>query len=56
MFFQLSLPSIPLSDDALTTGGIIAGLAALVVTLPTVLGGKLGTRYHRTIDPAGFDA
>jgi hypothetical protein len=54
---QLNLPSIPISGDALTTGGIIAGIAALLVTLlGAILGGKLGTRYHRKIDRAGYDA
>jgi hypothetical protein len=54
---QLNLPSIPISGDALTTGGIIAGIAALVITLVgAVLGGKLGERYHRKIDRAGFRA
>jgi hypothetical protein len=54
---QLNLPSIPVSGDALTTGGIIAGVAALLITLVgAILGGKLGTRYHRKIDRAGFDA
>src|SRR4051812_28879699 len=54
---QLNLPSIPISGGALTTGGIIAGIAALLVTLlGAILGGKLGTRYHRKIDRAGYDA
>jgi hypothetical protein len=54
---QLNLPSIPLSGDTLTTGGIIAGIAALLVTLlGAVLGGKLGERFHRKVDRAGFDA
>jgi amino acid transporter len=54
---QLNLPSIPISGGTLTTGGIIAGIAALLITLlGAILGGKLGTRYHRKIDRAGFDA
>jgi hypothetical protein len=54
---QLNLPSIPISGDALTTGGVIAGIAALLVTLlGAIVGGKLGTRYHRKIDRAGYDA
>ena len=54
---QLNLPSIPISGDTATTAGIIAGIAALVVTLvAAVLGGKLGERYHRKIDRAGYDA
>jgi hypothetical protein len=54
---QLNLPSIPVSGDTLTTAGIIAGIAALLVTLlGAIAGGKLGERYHRRIDRAGFDA
>jgi hypothetical protein len=54
---QLNLPSIPLSGDTLTTPGIIAGVAALLITLlGAILGGKLGTRYHRKIDRVGYDA
>jgi hypothetical protein len=52
---QLNLPSIPLSGDTLTTAGIIAGIAALLVTLlGAIVGGKLGERYHRKVDRAGF--
>jgi hypothetical protein len=54
---QLNLPSIPVSGGTLTTGGIIAGIAALLITLlGAILGGKLGTHYHRKIDRVGFDA
>ncbi|WP_448639819.1 hypothetical protein [Geodermatophilus sp. URMC 63] len=53
---QLNLPSLPISGDTLTTAGIIALVAVLVVTLiGAVLGGQLGTRYHRKVDRAGFD-
>lgn len=51
---QLNLPSIPVDGQTLTTGGIIAGVAALLVTLlAAVLGGKLGTRYHKKVDRFG---
>jgi hypothetical protein len=54
---QLNLPNIPISGGTLTTGGIVAGIAALLITLlGAVLGGKLGTHYHRKIDRVGFDA
>jgi hypothetical protein len=54
---QLNLPRIPVDEGTATTGGIIALVAVLVVTLVgAVLGGKLGTRYHRKVDRAGFDA
>jgi hypothetical protein len=52
---QLNLPNLPISGDTLTTAGVIALVAVLVVTLVgAVLGGKLGTQYHRKVDRAGF--
>ena len=54
---QLNLPSIPVDGDTATTAGIIALVAALVVTLlAAILGGKLGVGYHRKVDRAGFAA
>jgi MFS family permease len=54
---QLNLPRIPVDEGAATTAGIITLVAILVVTLlGAVLGGKLGDRYHRRVDRAGFDA
>jgi len=53
---QLDLPRIPIDEGTATTGGIIALVAVLLVTLAgAVLGGKLGDRYHRKVDRAGFD-
>lgn len=53
---QLDLPRIPIDEGTLTTGGIIALIAVLVVTLiGAILGGKLGDRFHRKVDRAGFD-
>jgi hypothetical protein len=53
---QLDLPRIPIDEGTATTGGIIALLAVLLVTLAgAVVGGKLGDRYHRKVDRAGFD-
>jgi hypothetical protein len=53
---QLNLPRIPVDEGAATTAGIITLVAILVVTLVgAVLGGKLGDRFHRRIDRAGFD-
>ena len=53
---QLNLPRIPIDEGTATTAGIITLVAILLVTLlGAVLGGKLGERYHRTIDRAGFD-
>jgi hypothetical protein len=54
---QLNLPRIPVDEGTATTAGIIALVAVLVVTLlGAVLGGKLGERFHRKVDRAGFDA
>ena len=54
---QLNLPRIPIDEGTATTGGLIALVAVLLVTLlGAVLGGKLGDHYHRKVDRAGFDA
>jgi hypothetical protein len=54
---QLNLPRIPIDEGTATTGGIIALVAVLLVTLlGAVLGGTLGDRYHRKVDRAGFEA
>jgi MFS family permease len=54
---QLNLPRIPIDEGTATTGGIIALVAVLLVTLlGAILGGKLGDRFHRKVDRAGFDA
>jgi hypothetical protein len=51
-----SVPNLPLSPSALTTGGIIAALAVLIVTLiGAVLGGIAGMRFHRKVDRVGMD-
>jgi hypothetical protein len=53
---QLNLPRIPVDEGTATTAGIITLVAILLVTLlGAVLGGKLGERYHRRVDRAGFD-
>jgi hypothetical protein len=51
IFERVDLPSVPLSDDAMTVGGIV--LAAAVVLgalLAAVIGGRLGLRYHHKVD------
>jgi hypothetical protein len=54
---NLNLPRIPIDEGTATTAGIITLVAILVVTLlGAVLGGKLGERYHRKVDRAGFAA
>jgi len=53
---QLNLPRIPIDEGTATTAGIITLVAILLVTLlGAVLGGKVGERYHRKVDRAGFD-
>ena len=57
MLEQLNLPRIPIDEGTATTAGIITLVAILLVTLlGAVLGGKLGDRYHRRVDRAGFAA
>ena len=52
---QLNLPRIPIDEGTATTAGVITLAAILVATLVgAVLGGTLGTRYHRKVDRAGF--
>jgi hypothetical protein len=52
---QLNLPSLPVGDQTLATGGLIALAAILLGTLlAAMLGGKVGERYHKRIDRAGF--
>ena len=51
---QLNLPRIPVDEGSLTTGGLIALLAIVIVTLlAACAGGKQGTHYHRKIDRTG---
>jgi hypothetical protein len=52
---RLNLPSLPVGDQTLATGGIIA-LAAIVVgtIIAAMAGGKVGERYHRRVDRVGF--
>ena len=51
---RVDLPSLPIADDTLTTGGLVALVAAVVVTLfAALIGGKAGQRYHRRIDNSG---
>ena len=52
---ELNLPAVPVGDQAITTGGIVAIAAILVGTLLAAMtGGKLGERYHKRVDRAGF--
>jgi len=52
---QLNLPSLPVGESTLTTGGAIALAAVLLGTLlAAVVGGKAGERYHRKVDRVGI--
>jgi hypothetical protein len=52
---QLNLPSVPVDEATLATGGLIT-LAAIVVgtLLAAAAGGKAGHRYHRRVDRVGL--
>ena len=52
---QLNLPALPVGDQSLATGAIIA-LAAIVLAtlLAAMFGGKVGERYHKRVDRAGI--
>jgi amino acid transporter len=55
LFDRVSLPRLPVSVDALTTGGVIAAVIVLAGTLLAALaGGSVGTHYHRRVDRAGY--
>ena len=48
---RVDLPSVPIPDDTLTTGGIITLVAVVIGTaLAAVVGGKAGHRYHTKVD------
>ncbi len=48
-------PRLPINEGTLTTGGIIATVALVVVSLiGAILGGLAGMRYHRRIDKVGL--
>jgi hypothetical protein len=56
IFQRLNLPRIAVGDNTLTTGGAIAGAAAILVTLLfAIIGGKVGERYHRRVDRIATD-
>ena len=54
---RLQLPRIPVGEGTATTAGLVTLAAAAAAALAgALLGGGLGTRYHRRVDRAGFDA
>ena len=55
LFSQLNLPRIPIDEGSLAGGAAIALLLVLVATLlAAISGGKVGERYHRKVDRAGY--
>jgi hypothetical protein len=57
LFSQVNLPRIPIDEGSLATGAAITLLLILVSTvLAAIAGGKVGERYHRKVDRAGYDA
>ncbi|MDQ4032838.1 MAG: hypothetical protein M3332_11430 [Actinomycetota bacterium] len=51
------LSQLPITAEMLTTGGIIAALAAAAVSLlGAILGGLGGMRFHRNVDRASLDS
>lgn len=53
----LELPRIPVEEEGgLTSGGVIATVAAAVLTLVgAIVGGNAGERFHRAVDDAGAE-
>ena len=52
---RLQLPRIPVEEGTATTAGLATlGAVALATLLGALLGGALGTRYHRKVDRGGF--
>ena len=52
---RVNLPRLPITLDALSTGGVIAALVVLLGTLFAALaGGSVGTHYHRRVDKVGW--
>lgn len=54
--FADRVPLVPLPADLLVTAGVVAVVAAVVVSLGgAMLGGVVGVRYHRRVDRAGLE-
>ncbi len=51
---QVDLPTVPLSTEDMTTGGLVlAGVLLLVTLVAAMLGGGVGRHYHARVDRAG---
>jgi hypothetical protein len=56
LFSQLNLPRIPIDEGDLATGAAITLVLILIGTLvAAIAGGKVGERYHRKVDRAGYE-
>jgi hypothetical protein len=56
LFSQVNLPRIPIDEGSLATGGAITLALILIATLVgAIAGGKVGERYHRKVDRAGYE-
>jgi MFS family permease len=56
LFSQLNLPRIPIDEGSLAAGAAITLVLVLVATLlAAISGGKVGERYHRKVDRAGYE-
>ena len=52
---QINMPSLPVGEEEFTTGGVIALIAIVLGTIvAAIAGGKVGERYHKKVDRAGF--
>jgi len=52
---NLNLPRIPVGEGTVTTAGVIAIIAVILVSLgAALLGGKAGMHFHRKVDKAGL--
>lgn len=52
---KLDLPRIPIDEGSLATGGLIALVAIVILTLlAAIAGGKAGERYHKKVDRAAY--
>ncbi len=52
---ELDQPRVPVDEGDLVTGGVISLIVILLGTLIAAIGGgKVGERYHRRVDHAGY--
>lgn len=52
-----AVPALPVGEDLRLVAQVVAGVVIVATSLGgAVVGGRLGMRYHRRVDRAGFDA